>query len=668
MLRELALARRGPVLGRGRRLRGRGGPLLRLDARPRSTPSLGAELGAVAVDWYGVTERGQLRGAQHPAPPARRRRWRARPRSKRPGAACSRRARTRVRPGLDDKVLTEWNAMFGVGAGRGGRRPPGATTGPTPRWRIGEFLLAQLRRADDGRWLRSWQDGRGPAPRLRRRLRLARRAFTRLAELTGRRPVARRRPRETAARHARALRRRRAALLFTTGHDAERWSSGPWTSSTAPSPSANAVAAAALLRLGALTGDEELTDAGESLLGALRRGRRRASAGLSPTPWPRCRLAGGGITEVVVTGDRPDLLAAARARYEPTVVLAWGEPHASPLWDGRARRVRLRVPALRLPGPGRQPRRARPGGSTSELAAGRAAASAAPMTAPRRELGASGHPRATATAPAHRGRGRKAPARPGPRHAPVHGARLHRRGHHRRRPRHAAPLVRLRIDWGERPRARPRRPSTSSTPCGPTTPSATTWPSPRPSPWPASPTALGTVPGPAGAAGAARPGRLPPSSTCSASPGRRRRTGSSAACGRRWRVVVPSRGPVLFRRREDDTVWARFGWPRSDNWLPVEDRRAIAALGAAAARPAVGQGPRRRARLPAPLPRGGAQPAARRPLLQDGGGAAAPTLRSRPRRDDGGASARARPCRRPGDPRPGPRPWPTRRRPGGRRA
>jgi hypothetical protein len=43
-------------------------------------------------------------------------------------------------------------------------------------------------------------------------------------------------------------------------------------------------------------------------------------------------------------------------------------------------------------------------------------------------------------------------------------------------------------------------------------------------------------------------------------------------------VVVPSRGPVLFRRREDDTVWARFGWPRSDNWLPVEDRRAIEAL------------------------------------------------------------------------------------------
>jgi hypothetical protein len=46
-------------------------------------------------------------------------------------------------------------------------------------------------------------------------------------------------------------------------------------------------------------------------------------------------------------------------------------------------------------------------------------------------------------------------------------------------------------------------------------------------------------------------------------------------------VVAPSRGPVVFRRREDDTAWARFGWPRSDNWLPLEDRRAIGALSSA---------------------------------------------------------------------------------------
>ncbi len=46
-------------------------------------------------------------------------------------------------------------------------------------------------------------------------------------------------------------------------------------------------------------------------------------------------------------------------------------------------------------------------------------------------------------------------------------------------------------------------------------------------------------------------------------------------------LVVPSKGPVLFRRLADRTVWARFGWGRSDNWLPVEDPRAERALGVA---------------------------------------------------------------------------------------
>jgi len=46
-------------------------------------------------------------------------------------------------------------------------------------------------------------------------------------------------------------------------------------------------------------------------------------------------------------------------------------------------------------------------------------------------------------------------------------------------------------------------------------------------------------------------------------------------------LVSPSIGPLLFRRKTDDTVWVRFGWSRSDNWLPVEDTRAVASLWAA---------------------------------------------------------------------------------------
>ena len=43
----------------------------------------------------------------------------------------------------------------------------------------------------------------------------------------------------------------------------------------------------------------------------------------------------GGITEVAVVGERPDLVDAVRARFQPDAVLAWGEPYPSPLWEAR---------------------------------------------------------------------------------------------------------------------------------------------------------------------------------------------------------------------------------------------------------------------------------------------------------------------------------------------
>ena len=43
-------------------------------------------------------------------------------------------------------------------------------------------------------------------------------------------------------------------------------------------------------------------------------------------------------------------------------------------------------------------------------------------------------------------------------------------------------------------------------------------------------------------------------------------------------VLVPTKGPVLFKRIEDGTVWIRFGWGRTDNWFPVEDPHCERAL------------------------------------------------------------------------------------------
>ena len=43
----------------------------------------------------------------------------------------------------------------------------------------------------------------------------------------------------------------------------------------------------------------------------------------------------GGATEIVITGDRPDLVRAARRPYLPNAVVVWGERYESPLWEGR---------------------------------------------------------------------------------------------------------------------------------------------------------------------------------------------------------------------------------------------------------------------------------------------------------------------------------------------
>ena len=89
--------------------------------------------------------------------------------------------------------------------------------------------------------------------------------------------------------------------LFTTGSDAEVLVVRPTELLDGAMPSANAVAAGALLRLGALTGEDELVAAGEALLAALV-----PVAVVHPLAVAHaiatCGLAGGGITEVVVAG------------------------------------------------------------------------------------------------------------------------------------------------------------------------------------------------------------------------------------------------------------------------------------------------------------------------------------------------------------------------------
>jgi uncharacterized protein YyaL (SSP411 family) len=289
----------------------------------------GDDLGAVAAEWYAVTEAGNFEGRNILRRP--------------PGAALRRPADVeearrllfearghRVRPALDDKILTEWNAMF-CSALAEAAAASGRTDWATAAVGVAEFLLTHLRRRD-GRWLRSWQGGQARHLAYAGDYAWVVDCLTRVGELTGEARFL-----DEATETAGAMLELFAAddgPLFTTGSDAEKLVVRPTELLDGATPSASAVAAGALLRLGALTGADALSVAGERLLATLV-----PVAELHPLAVAHaiaaCGLAGGGLTEVVVAGDRPDLLATVRRRYEPTVVVAWGERTAAPVWTGR---------------------------------------------------------------------------------------------------------------------------------------------------------------------------------------------------------------------------------------------------------------------------------------------------------------------------------------------
>ncbi len=249
----------------------------------------------------------------------------------------------RVRPELDDKVLTEWNALF-VSALAEAAAATGRADWLDDARTAGEFLLGSLRR-DDGRWMRSWHGGAAraqhPAQGAARAQHLAYAgdhaalidAFTRLAEATGE------------ARWMAEARSVADALIdlfadptnggfFTTGSDAERLITRSKDVLDNALPSANAVAAVALHRLAALGGDDGYRIQAESVVALMADTLANHPAALCHLLWA-VELGAGPVVEVAVAGDRPDLVAAVQRRWLPGAVLAWGEPYPSPLFTDR---------------------------------------------------------------------------------------------------------------------------------------------------------------------------------------------------------------------------------------------------------------------------------------------------------------------------------------------
>jgi uncharacterized protein len=221
---------------------------------------------------------------------------------------------------------------LGGGAGRG-RVRAGPADWVDSATETAEFLLAALRR-DDGRWLRAWQADSGA-----KHLAFAADhaalvdGFTRLAEATGQ------------ARWLDEARQVADAMLelfwdhdqgglFTTGRDGEQLVARDKDLQDGAVPSANSTAAVALLRLAALTGDDRYRGPAVGILRLSGRLAAQAPSGFGVL-LAALDLHHVGATEIVVAGDRPDLLDVVRSRWLPNAVLAWGERYESPLWAGR---------------------------------------------------------------------------------------------------------------------------------------------------------------------------------------------------------------------------------------------------------------------------------------------------------------------------------------------
>jgi uncharacterized protein YyaL (SSP411 family) len=245
----------------------------------------------------------------------------------------------RPRPGLDDKVLTEWNALwFGALAEAGAAfdRPDWVRSAED----IADFLCTELRSAN-GRWRRSFQAA-APSDADGRRARhdaLAAdhgalvEAFVSLAQASGR---ARWIDEAVAVAEVLVDHFWDADLggVYTTAADGEVLVARQKDLMDNATPSANSMAALGLLRLAALTGHQRYANLADQILRLVGNVVGQAPSAFSHL-LAAAALRAAGATEIAVVGHRPDLVRAVHERFLPNAVLAWGEPYDSPLWEGR---------------------------------------------------------------------------------------------------------------------------------------------------------------------------------------------------------------------------------------------------------------------------------------------------------------------------------------------
>ncbi len=285
-----------------------------------------------ALEWYEITDAGNFEGKSIPCRLSNRGVLMRDDDLDKIRALLLTARNTRHHPGLDDKVITEWNALMVASLAEA------AGAYANDEWaaaaqRAGNFLAATMRRAD-GRWIRTWHRDATPK-HLAMAADLANLvdAFTRLYELSG---VAKwiglacEAADQLLAHHWDAA----EGGLFTTPNDGEQLIVRQKDLIDNATPSANSVAAFALQRLAALTGKEHYREHAEGIFKLLAR-----IVVSAPTAFPHLlsalHLHHVGPTEIVITGKRGEFVQYVQTQWLPTVVLAWGESFDSPLFANR---------------------------------------------------------------------------------------------------------------------------------------------------------------------------------------------------------------------------------------------------------------------------------------------------------------------------------------------
>jgi len=240
----------------------------------------------------------------------------------------------RVRPGLDDKRLTSWNALMisalaetGAALGRSDYVEAAVA--------CASFVLTDLRDSD-GRLLRTWKDGEAHLDAYLDDHAFLLEALVGCYEATGD-------PRwygEAAALADTMIERfadPERGGFFTTASDQEELAARRKDLDDSPIPSGNSAAAFGLLRLAFLSGEGRYE---RHALGVLRLLFPLAAR----HPGAFGHLLGAAdfylapVREVAIVGPPPeadDLLRVVRGAYRPHVVLATGEADGVPLLEGR---------------------------------------------------------------------------------------------------------------------------------------------------------------------------------------------------------------------------------------------------------------------------------------------------------------------------------------------